>query len=204
MAPPITIVCLGDSITGASDLARYLKWSHILAAMAAAACGPDRVVVHNRGIGGDTSAGMAARLDRDVLALHPDVVVLLAGGNDAGQQVARADTAANLAAIAGRISASGARLLGLQYHLVVHPGREAEAWRHLPANNDLLAAAVREVGGELAATDVAMAAAARTGPPAELTGPDGVHLSPGGELVYARTVFAALQRLGWLPADPPA
>lgn len=27
---------------------------------------------------------------------------------------------------------------------------------------------------------------------------DGVHLSPGGELVFARSIFEKLSRLGWL------
>jgi hypothetical protein len=27
---------------------------------------------------------------------------------------------------------------------------------------------------------------------------DGVHLNPGGEIVYARAIFAELVRLGWV------
>lgn len=199
-----TIVCLGDSITGAANLAHYLKWPHILELMLEAHCGPGQAQVLNRGIGGDTSAGMLARLDRDVLGERPGLVVLLAGGNDAGQQVPRAATAANLDAITAAVTTAGARLVGLQYHLVPHPGHEAEAWRHLPANNDLLATAVRNRAGTIADTAAAMAAGARHQPAAELVGVDGVHLNPGGELIYARTVFAALRRDGLLPAPAGA
>lgn len=191
-----TIVCLGDSITGASNLANYLKWSHILEAMCDARCGAGRVRVVNRGIGGDTTAGMLGRLGHDVLAEQPIIVVLLAGGNDAGKKVPRAETSANLEAIAAAVTAAGAKLLGLQYHLIVHPGAEDQAWRHLQANNDLLNTIVRRHGGQMA--DTARAMAASKCPPGELTGPDGVHLSPGGELVYARTVFAALVSHGWI------
>lgn len=193
------IVCLGDSITGGSNLANYLKWSHILELMCEARCGPGLVRVVNRGIGGDTTAGMRARLEKDVLSERPDVVVLLAGGNDAGQNVPREVTAANLEAITGALSLIRARIVGLQYHLVPHPGRKSEAWHHLPANNDLLATAVTAHGGIIADTAAAMADAARSQPAAELNGWDGVHLNPGGELVYARTVFAALLRGGLLP-----
>ncbi|HZL44304.1 MAG TPA: GDSL-type esterase/lipase family protein [Verrucomicrobiae bacterium] len=40
------------------------------------------VKVANRGISGDTTRGVLIRLDQDVLALHPDAVVLLIGTND--------------------------------------------------------------------------------------------------------------------------
>lgn len=198
----LTIVCLGDSITGAPDLAHYLKWPHILDLMIEAHSGVGQARVVNRGIGGDTTAGMLARLDREVLGERPGLVILLAGGNDAGQQVPRAATAANLDAIATAVTASGARLVGLQYHLVPHPGHEAEAWQHLPTNNDLLANAVRNHAGTIADTASAMAAGALAQPAAELVGVDGVHLNPGGELIFARTVFGALRRDGLLPIPP--
>jgi lysophospholipase L1-like esterase len=196
------IVCLGDSITGAPDLRSYAKWPDLLGLLCDSHCGDGAVAVRNHGIAGDTTAGMLGRLGA-ALAARPTVLVLLAGGNDAGQGVPRATTAANLAAIAARSAAAGARLLGLRYHLVVHPDRPQEAWRHLPANNDLLDDAVRAAGGETVDTAAAMAAAAATMPPAQLCAPDAVHLNPGGELVYARTVFAGLRRLGWIPSPAP-
>ena len=197
MTVPTTIVCLGDSITGACDLALFIKWPQILDLLCAAACGRERVRVLNRGIAGDTTAGMLARLERDVLVNQPAIVVLLAGGNDAGQQVPRATTAANLAEITRRVGAGGARILGLQYHVIVHPEKPEAAWRHLPANNDLLAAAVTAAGGRVADTGAAMAASPLR--PAELVGADAVHLNPGGELIYAWEVFSALKQAGWLP-----
>ncbi len=197
--PVSTIVCLGDSITGACDLAHFVKWPQVLDLLCEAACGPGQVVVRNAGIAGQTAGEMRERLERDVLAARPAIVVLLAGGNDAGRDVPRADTAAALTEICRRSVDAGARVLGLQYHLVVHPTQPDAAWRHLPRNNDLLADAVRGVRGEIVDTAAAIAAMT-TMRPEELTGPDAVHLSAGGELVYARTVFAALRRLGWLPS----
>lgn len=193
-----TIACLGDSITGTCDLSRFVKWPEILALLCEARCGAGRTAVINRGIAGNTTAQMLDRLP-EVLAAPPQVLVLLAGGNDAGQDMPREATARNLREIVSRASGAGARILGLNYHLVLHPGAEAQAWKHLPRNNDLLAEAVLGAGGSMTDTAAAMALALRSCPPSELTGPDAVHLSPGGELVYARTVFAALDRLGWLP-----
>ena len=80
---PRTILCLGDSITGWSDLSRWLKWSHILEAMLEARCGAGAYRVLNHGIGGNTTADLLGRLQEDALAVRPDIVTLLISGNDA-------------------------------------------------------------------------------------------------------------------------
>lgn len=33
----------------------------------------------------------------------------------------------------------------------------------------------------------------------DLLGPDGVHLNPAGEIMYAKAIFAKLPQLHWLP-----
>jgi len=68
------IVFLGDSIT---DL--YVLDDHYADLPQA---------VYNRGIGGDTTAGVLARLQVSVLDLQPDVVVLMIGTNDVNGGVA--------------------------------------------------------------------------------------------------------------------
>jgi hypothetical protein len=46
-----------------------------------------------------------------------------------------------------------------------------------------------------------MQRAATIQPLSELINPqDGLHLSPGGEIVYAREIFAKLCELGWIEA----
>jgi acyl-CoA thioesterase I len=45
------------------------------------------VEVINKGVGGETAAGTLARLDRDVLSLHPDLVIWQLGTNDALRNV---------------------------------------------------------------------------------------------------------------------
>lgn len=60
------VVFFGDSITDGWDLAQSFPGKNYI----------------NRGIGGQTTAQMLVRFRQDVLNLHPQVVVILAGTND--------------------------------------------------------------------------------------------------------------------------
>ena len=60
------IIFLGDSLTDGCDIAKYY--------------GEYRA--SNRGIGGDTTAGLIDRLQVSAYDAHPQVIVLLIGGND--------------------------------------------------------------------------------------------------------------------------
>lgn len=95
--------------------------------------------VINAGIGGNTTAEMLARLQRDVLAHRPDLVVLMAGTNDCCNSAKLADpaaTAANYAALADAILPHARLLLATPpanhgpYLATRHP---AAAYGDLPA-----------------------------------------------------------------------
>lgn len=215
---PMRLVFTGDSITGYSDLSKYMKFSHILDCMLEARLGPGRAVVLNRGKGGDSTAALLQRLQADVLDAKPETVVMLIGGNDAGQKVPRETTAANLDRLVTEIKAVCPRLLLLQYHVLPWPEAPDKAWAHLDDNNDLIAAAAQKHGCPLLDMAPIMSAAVDNSVPAneadfrrlcgwlgsaryrssELVGQDGVHLMFGGELVFARAVFAKLLELNWL------
>lgn len=68
------IVCLGDSIT-AGVLKKGENWPEILS-------GKGETSYINKGIRGDTSAGMLTRFFRDVVEERPSSVLMMGGGND--------------------------------------------------------------------------------------------------------------------------
>lgn len=196
---PIKIVFLGDSITGRSDLNHYLKFSHIVDCMIEARWGAGKAVVVNRGIGGDNTEGVCKRLQHDVLDEKPDIVVLLIAGNDAGQKQPREKTQANLKQIVASLHAAGSKVLLLQYHCLPNPAHPETAWVHLVDNNGLIAEVAGEANCPVLNMAPLMQAALKTQQVTELVSEiDGVHLNPGGELVFARAVFAKLVELGWL------
>ena len=70
--------------------------------------------VFNRGVGGNNSANLLARVDAQVVALKPDLVVLMVGTNDmlnSGNSVPLDKYEANLNTLADKITGSGSRLV---------------------------------------------------------------------------------------------
>lgn len=96
-----TIVFLGDSITSGHGLPLEVTFPHRLGA----ALG---VTVRNAGISGDQTAGGLARLQQDVLAHQPKLVVVELGSNDAFRRVPKDETLGNLRAIVRRAREDGA------------------------------------------------------------------------------------------------
>jgi len=196
----LKVVCIGDSITGQPDLSKYMKFSHILELMIEARCGYGAVTVVNKGIGGDTSEGVLKRLDTDVIQEKPDIVVILIGGNDVAVKTTMAKTKANLDQIYGALQKAGIRILALQYHVLPNPQSPDTAWATLDDNNDIIAETAKAHGAAVLDMSVPMKDALnRLSQPELVSASDGVHLSPGGELVFARMIFQKLDRLGWLP-----
>jgi acyl-CoA thioesterase-1 len=69
------IVCLGDSLTYGYGVKRSESWCRKLEEKLNA-------TILNKGINGDTTSGMLARFERDVLAEKPDVLLFIGGTND--------------------------------------------------------------------------------------------------------------------------
>ena len=80
------------------------------------------IPVVNAGISGDTTEGGLARLDRDVLAHRPRLVVVELGVNDMLGQWPRERTVQNLRTITQRIRAQGAAVILLHISLPSVPG----------------------------------------------------------------------------------
>ena len=82
-----TVVFLRDSITEFCDLERFYPGLRTV----------------NRGISGDTTGGMLERVDADVCALAPEVVVVHGGINDIFMGVGDDEIVSNLRAIVDRL-----------------------------------------------------------------------------------------------------
>ena len=178
---PDTLVFMGDSITRAWPVRSLF---------------PDDVV-RNAGIGGETTADMLARFDRDVIAHRPQAVHLLGGINDIaenGGPVTVDAVAANLQTMIDRARRQGAAVvLG-----TLLPCTNVD-WRpHLTMQPSILAlnawiAGFANGSGIVVADYFAPLADASGGLPAAY-GPDGVHPNDAGYGVMAPVARAALRR----------
>lgn len=70
------IVCIGDSLTYGYGVKRDATWTTLVSKLL------ENVEVINCGVSGDTTSGMLARFDRDVLRNRPHVMFLMGGSND--------------------------------------------------------------------------------------------------------------------------
>ena len=107
-----TIVCFGDSVTrGAPHVPAEDAFPAILERRLNVRGGARRYCVRNAGVGGENSAEGLARIEADVLAHAPQLVVVEFGLNDVRYEpekaVAVPGFAANLKAIAGRVRSAG-------------------------------------------------------------------------------------------------
>jgi lysophospholipase L1-like esterase len=78
----INIICFGDSITEGAEFPVNARWTSLLQKKLDAVK-PDTFKVHNRGIGGNTSAQGFDRFWSDILPLLPGVLLIQFGFNDA-------------------------------------------------------------------------------------------------------------------------
>ncbi len=109
---PITIVAFGSSSTeGAGATTPAHAYPARLQAILRAAWPKVPVTVLNRGLGGQTTDAMLARLDTDVLAAHPTLVIWQDGANAALRGMEPARFAALLSEGVRRVVASGADLV---------------------------------------------------------------------------------------------
>lgn len=176
-----TLVFMGDSITRAWSLPALFP----------------NDAVYNAGIGGETTAAMLARFERDVIARSPQTVHILGGINDIaenGGPVTVDAIAANLQAMIDRARRNGiAVVVG-----TLLPCTNA-TWRpHLTMQPSLLAlnawiVAFANARDIILADYYTALADAHGGMPSSY-GPDGVHPNDAGYAVMAPVARAALQQ----------
>jgi acyl-CoA thioesterase I len=69
------LVCVGDSLTAAAGIDQRLAYPALLQQQLS-------IPAINAGLNGDNSAGLAKRLNKDVISRNPEGVIMLIGGND--------------------------------------------------------------------------------------------------------------------------
>ncbi|MGZ4637363.1 SGNH/GDSL hydrolase family protein [Oryzihumus sp.] len=198
-----SIVMVGDSITD-SDRPRHTEglgdgWVS-LAAAALRARGDD-AVVFNRGVSGDRVQDLRARWKTDVIDLHPAVLTVLVGVNEAWRRYEDDDPVspeafeADYRAILGEALADSSPRLILMEPFLTAADRSRAHWRE---DLDPRREVVAHVAAELDATFVPLQAilddAARVHGPAALA-PDSVHPSALGAQVLARAWLTAYESL---------
>lgn len=197
---PVIVVAIGSSSTsgaGASDKAK--NYPAQLARLWRRHLGPAAVIVHNRGVGGETIDDMRKRLQKDVLALNPDLVLWQLGTN----AVLRANGVAGYAEQVRRgiaeLKAGGADLVLIDMQYAPKVLREPD---HM-AMTSLLAAAAREAGIGLFSRFAAMRHWQQSGQlrSEDMLAADGLHLNDTGYLCWARALARSLARAA--AAKPP-
>ncbi|HEX6159813.1 MAG TPA: arylesterase [Thermoanaerobaculia bacterium] len=105
-----SVIAFGDSLTEGYGASQGEAWPARLASKSG-------VEIVNAGVSGDTTETALARIETDVLARDPRIVIVGLGGNDFLRRVPVAATEANLRAIVRKIQASGAMvvLLGFEF-----------------------------------------------------------------------------------------
>ncbi|MEI8062698.1 MAG: SGNH/GDSL hydrolase family protein [Verrucomicrobiota bacterium] len=78
-----------------------------------------RVWVLNTGIGGNTAADLVARVDGDVVAVHPHLVIITIGGNDSGRGRPLPDFEADLRSLEKTLQEAGALVVFQTYYALL-------------------------------------------------------------------------------------
>ncbi|GLS46319.1 SGNH/GDSL hydrolase family protein [Methylobacterium brachythecii] len=148
------------------------------------------VTVINRGKGGDDSRDMAQRLDRDVIAEHPDVVIWQTGSNDPlkGVPVERFKELTREGILA--IRATGADVVLMDQQWCQRLSGVANAAQYGDALHELSA----ELGVPVIQRHDMMLSWITRGlmTPQQMIGPDGLHMTDAGYSRLAKSAAAQL------------
>lgn len=181
-----TFVALGDSLTSGYGIVApawpvRLDKSDVRLTLA-----------HNAGIPGNVTSQMLARLDHDVFAYKPDVVLVMGGTNDLARGYSTATTIANLRAI---IVACQKRKIRV-FLLTIPP----DGYTGMAKRINTLNAAIIHLANSYRITYVDVHATLSTKSGVYIAGyglADNVHLTATGAQVLSNTVYYRIRRLGY-------
>ncbi len=186
------ILCFGDSITGIYyHTGGHRAWSHLLGDQLLQAWPGARLIMFNAGVSGNTTADALARLDADVLAHRPHLVVMKFGINDVAR-LSPETFRANLNLLCDRIRAAGSEVLLLTPN-AVESSDPARPMDKVAAYAELVRTVGRERGLPVADVHAAFAAV-QTSAPADWLRlmSDPIHPNLRGHALIAGTAAAVL------------
>lgn len=141
---PVTVACLGDSITGVYyHTGGRRAWADAVGYALRDRYPRVTITMLNAGLSGDTTRGALVRMERDVLARNPDLVVIMLGLNDV-VHFPPADYRANLRTLIERSREAGADVI-LMTPNAVGPNDPARPIPKVAAHAEI----AREVAREL-------------------------------------------------------
>ncbi len=187
-----TIVCFGDSITGAYyHTGSKRAWTDMLGVALRCLYPASEPVMINAGISGNTTLAGLARLDRDVIARDPDLVVVMFGINDMSRSTPPEDYRQSLQELVERLLAAEAAVV------LCTPTLSTNFGGHSLETQQAYCAVVREVAAEhsLSVADAhqAFASLREHDPHAyALATSDAVHPNMNGHKLIAETVARAI------------
>lgn len=202
---PVTVVCLGDSITGVYYHTGGRRAYPEMLEIALKKIYPQaHVTVRNAGISGDTTRGALARLDRDVITHKPNLVTVMFGMNDL-VRIPLDDFKKNLREIITRCRGAGAEvLLCTQDSVIETKARPSEKLAEFTQ-------AIREVGRDEGAPVADChaeyeAVRARDAFAWSLLHSDEIHPNMDGHKVFASTIARSIsgKEISLKEVGPPA
>jgi lysophospholipase L1-like esterase len=149
-------------------------------------------LAHNAGIPGDTTAGMLARLDRDVFAYDPGVLFVLGGTNDIGHYSNYSTILANLKAIIVKAQAKKIKV----FLITVPPNSSSSMRDSIDTLNAYLQHLANTYKIYLIDIHTPLTSSSNGLILAKYT-VDGLHFNDAGAQVVANTIYNRIHRLGY-------
>ena len=199
----INIICFGDSITEGAEFPVNARWTSLLQNKLDEAK-PDTFKVHNRGIGGNTSAQGFDRFWSDVMPLLPGVLCIQFGFNDANvkdfsivPRVSLAEFEKNLREFHRIAKDNNSLPVFILNHTIGEVDGNQGNGKSYNENMQPYDNAIREIANDLKAEliDVPLQMTLRNVDVDEFVSGDKLHLSIGANHIYADIIFSGLNQI---------
>lgn len=197
------IICFGDSVTASSGAHENGRWTSLLNQHLDSHTG-EAWEVYNRGIDGNTTWQGLDRFDTDVTPLLPAYVLIEYGFNDAsvpdGRRIARCGLSSfqeNLTEIVRMVRAGKGKPVLVVNHPIRETGTLQGNRRTYIRNLTPYQLAIRELAEKTRtpAIDLEKDMKQARVNLDQLLAPDGLHLSVGGNAIYADFIFVGMKRV---------